>query len=164
MKKFRLFAAILLAALALSLCGCSNSGSGNDIDKKVLTPDEFMDIMVAEGYNIYDISSQLTIYEDIETVYVATTGDELYQIEFYKLCDEEAADALFVGNQVMFEEYKSGAAYTDYDLSLANFAIYKLTVNGRYMVISRVENTMVYVDAPVEFKDDIDAALKALGY
>ncbi len=163
MKKIRIIAALLLAVTVL---GCF-AGCGKEeinLDKKVLTPDEFMDIMVAEGYNIYDITAQTTDFTDIETVYAATTGEELYQIEFIKMVDVEAAEALFTGNKVGLEQYKEANAYTDYDLDLANFSTYKINVIGRYVVVSRVEDTLIFINAPEAFKDEIDRIVKVLGY
>ena len=162
MKRVRFISALLLV-LAIISCfvGCDN---GNELDKTVLTPDQFMDIMVAEGYNIYDITAQTTDFEDIETVYAATTGEELYQIEFIKMADEESAEALFTGNKVGLEQYKEENAYIDYDLSLANFSTYKITVVERYVVVSRVEDTLIFINAPEEFKDEIDRIVSLLGY
>lgn len=163
MKKIRFIAVAVILSMLFCLTACGDSDN-TDLNKKVLTPDDFESLMFEQGYNIYDITAQVVDYDEIQTVYVATTGDELYQIEYIELVDEKSAYALFVGNQVMFEECKDGDDFTEYDLELANFNEYHLTSSGRFMMLLRVENTLIYVDAEDQFQTEIEAALDAIGY
>ena len=48
--------------------------------------------------------------------------------------------------------------------TLTNSEKYSLKTGGRYMVISRIENTVVYVNASDTYKKEIDETLKEINY
>ena len=45
-----------------------------------------------------------------------------------------------------------------------NFYEYKLVSNGYYMVSSRIDNTLVFAQIPIDYQDSVDKLLNELGY
>ncbi len=144
---------MLFSVLCLAGCG----------EKKSITPEDFRTITEAKGCTVVDISDQYAEVKEISGAYVALIGEGEYQVEFYVLTTDEAAKRMYAGNKGIFENSIVGAS-SHSSASLANYDSYKLTADGSYKVLSRIDNTMIYVDAPSEYKSEINSILKALGY
>lgn len=156
MKKTTAIALVMVILCSmLCLAGCK--------EKVSVTAEDYKNLMEAKGYTIADASEQFADYDEIAKVYIAVPGDGAYQIEFYELTSAEAAMRLFAGNKSIFEQFE-GNASTHTSISAANYSNYKLTAGGYYKVLSRIDNTMIYIDAPVEFKDEIKTVLGEIGY
>ena len=155
-KKFAAIA-LLTAMLCSLLCltGCS--------PKTAITPEEFRTTMEAAGYIVFDATSQLNDAPHITTAYVAFHGDDEYRIEFYVTDSAEYAKYLFDDNKLAFERSTDGAA-SHLSVNLLNSNSFKMTTNDQYRVLSRIDNTMIYIKAPEQFKPEINEVLKSLGY
>ncbi len=150
MKKLGLIVVGIMLMLGLTACG----------KKEALTASSFKAKMETKGYEVVDISSD---YEEgtIVSALIATKDD--YQIEFYLVNDEEQAIRAFNQNKTGFEELKtSGSMETE--VSLSNHAKYTLTTGGKYMVISRIGTTFVYVNVEDGNKSEVSGVLKDLNY
>lgn len=131
-------------------------------EKTPVSANEFSSTMETDGYTVTDITSQLSQYESYVTkAYVAQKTN--YQIEFYEMSTEENAITLYNYNKSKFENQKTGT-YTSTNVDLKNYSIYSLTVNGKYKYISRIDNTIIYIDADEVYKNDIKNTIKELGY
>jgi len=156
MKKTAAFVLVMVILCSmLCLAGCK--------EKVSIDAEDFKTAMEAKGYTIADASEQFAEYDEITKVYVAVSGDGGYQIEFYETSIDDAAARLFAGNKSIFEQ-SAGNASANSSVSAANYSNYKLTADGYYKVLSRIDNTMIYIDAPVEYKDDIKTVLGEIGY
>lgn len=131
-------------------------------EKGVISAKSFSRKMEDKGYEIYDITNQFAQYENyIEEAYVAKEDE--YQIEFYELTDLENAIDMYGTNKLNFERQKGdNSAYVSKDGK--NFSTYSLQANGKYKYLSRVENTIIYIDVDEEYKDTIKETIKELGY
>lgn len=156
MKKITalILAAVIFCSM-LCLAGCK--------PKVSITDEDFKTAMEAKGYTIADASAQFAEYDEITKVYIALSENGGYQIEFYETSTDDAAARLYSGNKSIFEQ-SEGNASTHTSISAANYSNYKLTVDGYYKVLSRINNTMIYIDAPSEFKEEIKTVLEELGY
>ena len=47
---------------------------------------------------------------------------------------------------------------------MGNTSRYTLKANSKYKVISRIENTFIFINAPQEKSEEIDKILKELNY
>ena len=45
-----------------------------------------------------------------------------------------------------------------------NYSKYTLSSDGKYMIVSRINNTVVYLDVDSSYKDEIKTILNELGY
>ena len=132
-------------------------------NKDALTVDEFNKKMTNKGFSIVDVTSQYAEYDYIKKGSVAYNEKEDYQIEFYKLEDKAGAEKFFNINKTIFE-YSKGSTSTQNSVTGKNYSKYELTSDGRYMVISIIDDTAVYVDVDTENKSDVKDILKDLGY
>lgn len=155
MKKSKI---LLLAMCVLMLVGCF-TGCGK---KTAITDDDFRTIANDNGLSIIDATEQFPDSLILETASIAKSDDD-WQIEFYVLTDSKAATGMFNTNKENFENLKGNASFQT-SVAIGNHAVYSLVSNGTYMHVSRIDNTVVYVNEDAENKDAIDSVLKKMGY
>lgn len=132
-------------------------------EKNPITAQEFKSVMENKGYIIIDAKKQFDGYNYIQDAYIAMNDKGEYQIEFYKMSDKENATMFYEHNKSVFESSKSSSsAQTNNDMK--NYSKYTLQSNDKYMVISRVEDTVVYVKVDSKYKDNIKDILKEIKY
>lgn len=154
MKRVKIFSVICILMTFL-LTGCGS--------KTAITLDEFNNVMQNKGYTIQNVSSQFTEYENISDVNIAVSSDSKYQIEFYKLSDVDNAIDFFDNNKAIFEKSKSSAS-SESSVTMGNYSKYTLSTNGKYKVISRIDDTVVYLNVSDDYKDAVKEILEELGY
>lgn len=86
-----------------------------------------------------------------------------YTIDFYILENTSKAEALFQDEKSTFEASKDGKTIEN-SIKIGNHESYELTTNLMYMYTCRVDNTLLYISANVEDKDEIKSLVKKLGY
>ena len=151
MKKILLTIFCLLTIFTLT--GCKNKDS--------ITPGEFKIRMESKKYTVQDATNQFRKNSQIKQVYIALNLE--YQVEYYEIDTVENAKLFYNNNKTIFEQSKGNSSiYTSKDL--ANYSTYKLRTNGKYKVISRIDNTVIYIDTNESYKSDIDSILDYLGY
>jgi hypothetical protein len=136
------------------------TGCGN---KTAITSSDFKTRMEAKGYIVQDATNQFSDYDYITQVYIALSSDYAYQIEFYELSNSDNASSFFNTNKSIFENSKSSSA-SETSVSTANNAKYTLTTNGQFKVVSRIDNTVIYLNVSESYKSTIKDVLKDLGY
>ena len=132
-------------------------------EKISITASDFKNSMEQKGYAITDANSQFSQYDYVKQVYIASSNDYSFQIEFYELSDENYAMNFYNNNKSKFETSK-GNASAETSASLKNYSKYTLSSNGKYMVVSRIDNTVIYVNVNDNYKDTVKDILKELGY
>jgi hypothetical protein len=142
---------VLAAALFLTACG----------SKTALTNEQFIEKMESAGYLIADATNQFA-EGNVETVTLAMK-DGVYQIEFYVLPSDDRAVAAFNASKNDFEQMKGSGSSTG-EVNIGNHNYYGLSTGEGYYVVSRIDNTMIYINASAEYKDEIKDILKELGY
>ncbi len=162
MKKTIVIISIVLLVLVTIVAGFTAFSLMNR-EKESITAEEFKIIMQDKGYLIADATSQFSEYDYVSKVYLATTSDKLYQIEFYTLSDDSSATYFFNTNKTLFEQNKTSVS-TSTSSEFSNHAKYTLTSANKYMVVSRINNTVVYVNVDEQYKDNVKDILKELGY
>lgn len=132
-------------------------------EKDPITVEEFKSTMKSKGYEILNVEEQFDEYNYIKDAYIAMSSDEEYQIEFYKISDVENATMFYNYNKSIFESSKSASSMqTNNDMK--NYSKYTLQSNDKYMVISRIEDTVVYVKVDSKYKEKIKDVLDEIGY
>ncbi len=132
-------------------------------EKKSITANEFKTLMQGKGLVVSDVTSQYSRYDYVEQVYVAVPSDYSYQIEFYELSDSEYAISFYNNNKSIFESSK-GNVSGGTSLSAKNYSKYSLSTDGNYKVISRIDNTVVYLNVDSSNKNTVKDLLNELGY
>lgn len=146
--------ALFLLALVLTIFGCGAR------DRSPLTADEFATRMEAEGFQIYDATDQFEAGV-VEAVYLAV--GENYQIEFFVVPTVDQARRAFEENKANFEDAK-GSTSSHKTVEVGNYSYYAQTSAGTYSVVSRTDNTFIYVVADAEYKKEIGKIISDLGY
>ena len=153
----------LRVLLIFTICLTSLFGlAGCGKKKTAKTADEFYTIMTEKKFVIKDSKSQYSSHNEIIRSYVAAPSDLSYQIEFLELDSDSSAKNMFASNRRIFQDTSSNK--TESSVSVSNYDKYTIEVDGKYKVISRIDKTLVYVDASTEFKDDVNKLLDELGY
>lgn len=149
-KKLVLFS--FMVCFVLLLCGCGS--------KKAITTRDFKNITEQSGFSTMDVKDQFDSNVIVEGT-LAYTDD--YKLEFYVLDSSDSAKSMFEHNKSIFEGKKSGiSSYVSTDL--ANYNTYMLQSGGYYMYLSRIDNTLLYVNVLDSYKDIIKEVVKDLGY
>lgn len=127
--------------------------------KEPLTIDEFTKFMSNNGFFIEHTKDQYGDFNYIEDAYEAVKNE--YIIEFYKCTTVDDAQEFYNYNkkQVSYNSKKKttvniGRSYNK--ISLVN--------STNYICVARIQDTVIYVDADKNYKDEIDKVLKELGY
>lgn len=77
--------------------------------------------------------------------------------------DVDSASSFYNNNTQIFENAKSSTG-VETSVSLGNYSKYTLQSNNKYQVVSRVDNTVIYVDESDAYMSDIKDVLDDLGY
>ena len=134
------------------------------LNKQPITVSEFKNIMEDKDFEIIDAIDQTDDYDNgIKKAYIALEEDYDYQIEFFKLDEEEDAIDLYKHNKEIFEDSK-GSSSVETKVSMGNNSKYTLKTNGEYKVVSRIENTVIYADVDDKYEDEVNEILKEIGY
>ena len=129
-------------------------------ERTSITSEEFKQIMEKKEFFMIDATSQ---NEYIKKVYNAVESDNRYQIEFYEYTDSDIANKFYKNMYYKLESDK-GNANLRTNINLKNYSKYTLTAKGRYTILSRINNTIMYVSVSDEYKDDVKGIIEELGY
>lgn len=164
----------LLLSIAMTGCG----------KHKPVTKDKFAEIMTAEKFEVVDQSSMIAEGSDFSVVYLAQPKDAKeentedsdaseetglftgqYQVEFYEFDDKGKCESSYDKlDDELVAAYKNAKGYSTTEKNSKNFSKRTVKTDGRYYVISRVEDTLVIAISPIDESKTIDGMLKKLGY
>jgi hypothetical protein len=144
----------MIILMVLIFCaGCSTN-------KTPLTLEEFTDIVRAEGFEVIDTKE----YYDTSLVEQARSAlGDLFAVEFIIAPTEANANRLF--NEFKNEaDLSKGSTSSHSSVGIGNIASYKLNTAGTYFVMSRIDNTVIYIETESDNKNAVDDIVKKLGY
>ena len=153
MKK--LFIGVLFI-MCLLITGCSS----NKV-KEAITVLDFMDVMEQKGFNVKD---NLESYEGLDYILeskIATYEDIKIEIVIY--IDNDNAEKALKNHKKSFDLVKSTGALENVEKG-KNYHSYSLVSNGRYMVSSRIDNTLIFTKVMLEDKTVVEEILTGFGY
>ena len=153
MKKLSIFVLIIMC---LFITGC-----GEPKEKKVTTLSNFNSILVGKNFNVKDNMEEYTDVNYISGSKKATYGD--IEIEMVKYTDVESAKKVQDAQIESFNLLKSTGAFED-KIKGNNYYKYILVSNGRYMVSTRVEDTLVFCKTLLQNKELVETIYNELGY
>ena len=157
---------ILKLSLIAALCTCillSFTGCGKN--KKTITADEFKSKMENKGFTVQDSKLEYASRNDIVKSYLATEKSSKYQIDYFELDSVSSAKSMYDRNvDVIENDAADSMIKSKVTTSIANYSWFETEFEGKYMVISRVENTLICASAKSNYKEDIKTILNELGY
>ena len=145
---------LLVVLISVLVVGCS-------VSKQKITTTQFIEFAAENEYEILDKTKALKDPK-IKKVILAKKNNEC-QIEFYKLKSITDAIYMFNDNKNIFKTNNNKTSTYTYT-NLSNYSLYSLTNESYYMYLCRVDDTLLYVKAPLEYKEEIEEFTKLIGY
>lgn len=134
-----------------------------------LSAEEFISYMEEAGFVVEDnmqrwIEADVvdTEWGSIEAALRVETGQ--FIMEFYVFSTETRARMAYNGTRHDIKHMRTGIASSQTEINLSNFSRFTQTGSERYIVISRIENTLIFLYTHVDNRSGMDALLKMLGY
>ena len=153
MKMKKIVLGLFLIGITLLLTGCEK--------KKPITVEDFTKAVEQKEYKIVE-RRLLSDYPETNTIVSAEIKENNY-IELFDIKTEEDAKNFFTTNKNHYEkEYKVKTITTEN--TGINYNKYTLTVKNNYIVISRINNTVIIVEADKNNKKEVKNFLKEIGY
>lgn len=146
---------ILLGILIIAVVCLTTGCFYNLVDSKT-----FKDHFAALGYTVSD--SEEARYE-ADTYLVASKSDVPYAIEYYEFKDEIEAKKVYEKYKDSIIEFISSTS----DNTETTGAVFSKTVavsEKEYIVISRVKNTLIFINGTNDYSKEIDKLLEDIEY
>lgn len=151
-----------LAILGILMLFTFSACKKEEENRKPITPDSFETVAESVDYETKDVTESLSNNKGITKAMVARVENK-YQIEYYTLDDKEVAQKMYDRNKKRFESQKESKDKAE-EINSNNYAEYKLTTNGKYKMLSKIDNTLMYADVDEQYKDNVINFAKQLGY
>lgn len=145
---------LILFTILIMLTSCK-------INKEPITAEKFETKMKENGYIVENITSQYPQNDKLKAVLIAAKNN--YQIEFYETKDEDYAVMGFNLNKEKFQLSK-GNGTIETSSSIGNSSKYTLKANSKFKVVSRIKNTLIYLDVPSSNEEEVKEVLKELNH
>ena len=153
MKKKLLMGIVLLLSVFV-VAGCS-------FTKDAKTTEEFTKIASKEGLIVGDVKeSQFSEYEQIKEANVASSTDG-WQLEFYVLDTVDHAKSMYNKNFNTFDKQPSKKKS---QMEVGNYNRFTHETDETFVLLSRVDNTFLYVEVPMSNKQAAVKIIEELGY
>ena len=152
MKKKLLLGLLLIGLLFIT--GCTA--------KEKLEPSNFKKIMEKKGFIVTEqTGTAIAEGGNVDLSYKAETPDQRYVINFYEFDGEVSAQGFYAKKQA---ELGSTGSQVYTELNLGNYSKYTMIYHERFAAISRVSNTVVYVDTEKNYQEEVKQLLLDIGY
>jgi hypothetical protein len=137
------------------------TGCGEPKELTVASLDTFKNVVTTNKFTIKDNTSAYSNASYITGSVVATYGD--IEIEMVTYSDIESAKKVQENQIESFNLLKSTGAFED-KVQGNNYYKYILVSNNRYMVNTRVDNTLVFCKTLITNKETVEKIYNELGY
>lgn len=153
MKKFSIY---ILLLVCLFITGC-----GEDKEKVAVTLDDFNTVLTKKNFVVTDNMEMYSEYDYILGSKIATYND--IEIEMVKYSDVESATKVHNNQIESFNLLKSTGAFED-DINGDNYHKYIMISNNRYMVSTRVDDTLIFCKTLLTNKELVEEIYNELDY
>ena len=145
---------LLLLLILVIITGCSKKTPLNSID--------FVDLIEQNEYKTTNVKDQFSDYSQIQNAFIAQNKEMTYQIEYYELDTIDNAKSFYNGNKDRFKKMEKVKVYKNIDLD--NYEKYVQNTDSVFSLIARIDNTIVYANTKIEYKDEVQDIVEKLGY
>ena len=140
---------IIILLITLLFSGCSK--------KTAMTPNFFSAYFEDLGYKILDLSEQYKEH-DITTALIAKKNN--YQIEFFEYLTQKEANNIVEANAKKIISLNLTAEKKEGE----NFLRYSFFTSEYNIIISQIDNTVIYVEVPIEYQEELEKNLNYMFY
>jgi len=154
MKKATFLLAIIMMLGMFSAC----QGTRTPLDAA-----GFIEKAEAAGYTLQIVP---TVDDETEAYLIAFRDEDMLVLCQFEFIVQETTAQIVEAYQLILDtiEENKPRASSYSTASTGGYAYYKLTTEDVYSVVSRIDNTLVYVYALIDCKAEAEAFLKELGY
>ena len=147
----------LLLLVCLLITGC-----GSNKTREVATLTDFDNVSQNNGFTV---TTNLDRYNGI--TYITESALAVYEndveIEMVVYSSSDYASQVQEQQIESFSTLKSTGAFTEKEKG-ANYYEYALISNNRYMVSTRIDNTLIFAKVKLEHRDLVESVINSLGY
>lgn len=143
---------IIILIIIVLVTACSK----NEFSKEV-----FLDRAKFNGYILKEDLSEYKGYNYIKDSYYAINREGMYFIQFLEIENDDYAKRFFEFNKEDIVKLKTSNSYTK-SINLTNYNVYHLENDSDYKLVIRSKNNIIYVDAPIDYINEIEEFLSEL--
>lgn len=151
LKIFLILAVIIIVLIIILSAFFSIKGN-----KKAIDAEYFIKTTTDLGYT----SSKVTTSSSVIDSYSAKK--ENCKIDFY-VTSSELAEKNFNRIKRQYETLKDDSS-VETSVSVNNYSKYTLSTNETYMIVTRIENTIMFTQTDKDYKDSVKDTFDQLGY
>ena len=144
---------IAIIAVIIIVLGIFMSIKGN---KKPIDSTEFIKTTTELGYN----TSKITTSSSVINSYTAKKDN--YEIKFYVTSDE-LAEKNFDRVKREYENLKDSSS-VETNVSVEKYSKYTLTTNEYYMIVTKIDTTVMFAKVSSQYKSNVKDTFDKLGY
>jgi len=145
---------LLLIILVLFLTGCNSVKTATNVNN-------FENAALVRGFSIHKGSSEYDNISYITEYSRVSFGDTVIEMIVYD--NSKNADKVHASHIESFNLLKNTGAQVIKEKG-KNYYHYSLISNGRYMLSTRVDNTLIFCKVMLEDKEIVDSIIEELGY
>lgn len=146
----------LLIMMCFIMTGC-----GEPKTKEVITMDEFTTIATNNNFTVSDNNGEYEKVSYISDSKIAVLDD--IEVEMITYTTNDYAEQVIEGHIENFNLLKNTGAH-EKNTDGENYHRYFLVSNNKYMISSRVENTLIFCKTDLDNKETVDKLFEELGY
>lgn len=115
--------------------------------------------------NNFNITNTISQYDKelVESALIAINKSSNYQIEFLDFKSDDACKNSFIINRDVFKKNKKDKD-KETSVSKNDYSKYTLTTSDTFYLVSRFEDSLVYLKVDGSFKADAEKIIKELGF
>lgn len=133
--------------------------SGCAKNEVVLT--EFLTTANNNGYILEENMTGYENYHYIQKIYYAINRENAYDIQFLELESDDYAKKFYDINKKELMNYVDDSTYIK-NLNYSNYSVYHIENDVSYMLVLRSKNNIIYLEAPIEYFQEIEDFFKEL--
>lgn len=129
--------------------------------KNNLTLSSFIEKANDNAYFIENNKKGYESYQYIKEIYYAVNRENAYDIQFLELENDDYAKKFYDVNMNALLEYVNSDTYVKNKNSL-DYQVYHLENDSKYYLVIRSKNNILYIDAPIDYINEIEEFLSDL--
>ena len=129
--------------------------------KTEISSSEFVEVATFNGYIITSSMDGYEKYDYINNVIYAINRENAYFIQFIEIMDDDYAKKFFDINKQEIEKNKTNNSYVK-KINKSDYGLYHIENDDDYQLVMRIRNNIIYIDAPINYINEIEEFLNEL--
>lgn len=146
---------IIFLIMLFNLTGCAK--------KEAISIEKFNEIVKNQDCSVEENLEYYDKFIDIIAGSKAKYSDK-WEMNFYVLSGNKDAELMFEKDRNILESYKKNVSKLQIETTMPSYELYEIVASEHFGYVCRIDNTVLYVDAEEQYKDEIKAVIEELGY